>query len=101
MYLQTHQLETKEKNCHSQKKWNETTVKDKMPRTTVKDESTSNERILKPTEMSFVNSGKRKMINDCYHKCSKAVGFSYPGAVLHYSECESEKKCNKKLKTEN
>ena len=31
------------------------------------------------------------MIND-YHKCSKAVGFSYPGVVLHCSECESEKK---------
>ena len=24
-------------------------------------------------------------------KCSKAVGFSYPGIVLHCSECESEK----------
>ena len=32
------------------------------------------------------------MINDCDHKCSKAVGFSYPGVVLHCSECESEKK---------
>ena len=41
------------------------------------------------------------MINDCDHKCSKAVGFSYPGIVLHCSECESEKKSNKKLKTEN
>ena len=32
------------------------------------------------------------MINDCDHKCPKAVGFSYPGVVLHCSECESEKK---------
>ena len=32
------------------------------------------------------------MINDCDHKCSKPVGFSYPGVVLHCSECESEKK---------
>ena len=45
-----------------------------------------------PTEIDFVNDGKRKMINDCDHKCSKAVGFSYPGIVLHCSECESEKK---------
>ena len=45
-----------------------------------------------PTEIDFVNDGKRKMINDCDHKCSKAVGFSYPGVVLHCSECESEKK---------
>ena len=44
------------------------------------------------TEIDFVNDGKRKMINDCDHKCSKAVGFSYPGIVLHCSECESEKK---------
>ena len=43
------------------------------------------------TEFDFVNDGKRKMIND-YHKCSKAVGFSYPCVVLHCSECESEKK---------
>ena len=45
-----------------------------------------------PTEIDFVNDGKRKMFNDCDHKCSKAVGFSYPGVVLHCSECESEKK---------
>ena len=45
-----------------------------------------------PTEINFVNNGKRKMINDCDHKCPKAVGFSYPGVVLHCSECESEKK---------
>ena len=45
-----------------------------------------------PTEIDFVNDGKRKMINDCDHKCSEAVGFSYPGVVLHCSECESEKK---------
>ena len=32
------------------------------------------------------------MFNDCDHKCSKAVGFSCPGVVLHCSECESEKK---------
>ena len=35
------------------------------------------------------------MINDCDHKCLKAVGFSYPGVVLHCSECESEKKKRK------
>ena len=91
----------KRKTAHFQKKWNETNVENKSPRTTVKDENTSNEGILKPTEMSFVNSEKMKMINDCDHKCSKAVGFSYPGVVLHCSECESEKKSNKKLKTEN
>ena len=51
-----------------------------------------------PTEIDFVNYGKRKMINDCDHKCSKAVGFSYPGVVLHCSECESEK--NKKITLE-
>ena len=45
-----------------------------------------------PTEMDFVNDGKRKMINDYDYKCSKAVGFSYPGVVLHDSECECEKK---------
>ena len=86
---------------HPQKKWNETNVKDKSPRSTAKDENTSNEEIPKPTETNFVNSGKRKMINECDHKCSKAVGFSYPGVVLHCSECESEKKSNKKSKTEN
>ena len=32
------------------------------------------------------------MFNDCDHTCSKAVGFSCPGVVLHCSECESEKK---------
>ena len=37
------------------------------------------------------------MINDCDHKCPKAVGFSYPGVVLHCSECESEKKKRKTL----
>ena len=36
-----------------------------------------------PTEMNIVNNGKRKMINDYDHKCSKTVGFSYPGVVLH------------------
>ena len=45
------------------------------------------ERIL-----SDIRVGERKMINDCDHKCSKAVGFSYPGVVLHCSECEAEKK---------
>ena len=45
--------------------------------------------------MDFINNGKRKMINDCDHKCPKAVGFSYPGVVLHCSECESEKKKRK------
>ena len=52
-----------------------------------------------PTDMNFVNNGKRKMINDCDHKCPKAVGFSYPGVVLHCSECESEKK--KRITLEN
>ena len=67
-------------------------VKDKSPETTVKNRTTSNQDILKPTEINFVNSGKRKMVNDCDHKCPKAVGFSYPVVVLHCSECESEKK---------
>ena len=31
------------------------------------------------------------MINDCDHKCPKTVGFSYPGVVLHCSECKSAK----------
>ena len=35
------------------------------------------------------------MINDCDHKCPKAVGFSYPGVVLHCSKCESDKKKKK------
>ena len=46
----------------------------------------------KPTEINIVNSGKRKMFNDCDHTCLKAIGFSYPGVVLHCFECESEKK---------
>ena len=50
-----------------------------------------------PTEIDFVNNGKRKMINDCDHKYPKAVGFSCPGVVLHCSECESEKKKRKTL----
>ena len=45
------------------------------------------ERIL-----SDISVGERKMTNDCDHKCPKAVGFSYPGVVLHCSECEAEKK---------
>ena len=45
------------------------------------------ERIL-----SDIRVGERKMTNDCDHKCSKAVGFSYPGVVLHCSEYEAEKK---------
>ena len=40
------------------------------------------ERIL-----SDIRVGERKMTNDCDHKCPKAVGFSYPGVVLHCSEC--------------
>ena len=52
-----------------------------------------------PTEINFVNNGKTKMINDCDHKCPKAVGSSYPGVVLHCSECESEKK--KRITLEN
>ena len=39
------------------------------------------------------------MTNDCDHKCPKAVGFSYPGVVLHCSECEAEKK--KRITLEN
>ena len=35
------------------------------------------------------------MINDCDHKCPKAVGFSYPGVVLHCSEFELQKKKGK------
>ena len=70
---------------HSQKKSNGKNVKDKSPRTIVKDEKISNE------EKNLVNNGKRKMINDCDHKCPKVIGFSYPGVVLHCSECESEK----------
>ena len=46
----------------------------------------------KSTEINVVNSGKRKMFNDSDHTCSKAIGFSYPGVVLHCFECESEKK---------
>ena len=45
----------------------------------VKGENTSNGEILKPTKMNFVNNGKGKIINDCDHKCPKAVGFSYRG----------------------
>ena len=45
------------------------------------------ERIL-----SDISVGDTKMINDCGHKCSKAVGFSYPGVVLHCSECEAKTK---------
>ena len=45
------------------------------------------ERIL-----SDIRVGERKMTNDCNHKCPKAVGFSYPGVVLHCSECEAERK---------
>ena len=58
----------KRKTVHSQKKSNEKDLKDKSPRTIVKNANTSNEEILKPTEINFVNSGKRKMINDCNHK---------------------------------
>ena len=47
---------------------------------------------MKPTKINFVNSGKRKMINDCDHRCPKAVGFSYPGVVLHCSKCKFDKK---------
>ena len=79
----------KRKTVQSQKKSNGKSVKDKSPRTIVKDEKTSNK------EINFVNSGKRKMINDCDHKCPKAVGFSDPQVVLHCSECESEKKKRK------
>ena len=49
------------------------------------------------SETQDLNVGKRKMINDCDHKCPKAVGFSYPEVVLHCSECELEKKKRKTL----
>ena len=52
------------------------------------------ERIL-----SDIRRGERKMTNDCDHKCPKAVGFSYPGVVLHCYECEAEKK--KRITLEN
>ena len=42
--------------------------------------------------LSDIKVGERKMTNDCGHKCPEAVGFSYPGVVLHCSECEAEKK---------
>ena len=79
----------KRKTVHSQKKSNRKSFKDKSPRTIEKDGKTPNK------EINFVNNGKRKMINDCDHKCPKAVGFSDPGAVLHCSECKSEKKKRK------
>ena len=79
----------KRKTAHSQKKSNRKSIKDKSSRTIVTDEKTSNE------EINFVNDGKRKMINDCDHKCPKAIGFGDPGVVLHCSECESEKKKRK------
>ena len=95
MHLQTHQQETKKKNCAFPKEIERKDVKDKSPGATVKNGTTYNQSILKPTEINFVNSGKRKMINDCDHKCPKAVGFSYPGVVLHCSERELEKKKRK------
>ena len=76
----------KRKTAHSQKKSKGKSIKDKSPRTIVKDEKTSNE------EINFVNNDKRKIVDDCDHKCPKAVGFSDPGVLLHCSECESEKK---------
>ena len=45
------------------------------------------ERIL-----SDIRVGERKVTNDCDHNCLKAVGFRYPGVVLHCSECEAKKK---------
>ena len=51
------------------------------------------ERIL-----SDIRVGESKMTNDCDHKCPKAVGFSYPGVVLHCSECESNNKKGNTLK---
>ena len=68
------------------------------PSSTIPDTSSlmepSLERIL-----SDIRGGERKMTNDCDHKCPKAVGFSYPGVVLHCSECEAEKK--KRITLEN
>ena len=40
------------------------------------------------SETQDLKDGKRKMINDCDHKCPKEVGFSYPGVVLPCSECK-------------
>ena len=91
IYKPTRERQRRKTN-HSQKKSNKKYVKDRSPRTTVKDENTANEKLLKPTEINFVNNGKRRMINDCDHKCPKAVGFSYHVVVLHCSECESAKK---------
>ena len=68
------------------------------PSSTIPDASSlmepSLERIL-----SDIRGGERKMTNDCNHKCPKAVGFSYPGVVLHCSKCEAEK--NKRITLEN
>ena len=68
------------------------------PSSTIPDASSlmepSLERIL-----SDIRGGERKMTNDCDHKCPKAVGFSYPGVVLHCSECKAEKK--KRITLEN
>ena len=48
---------------------------------------------------SDIRGGEGKMTNDCDHKCPKAVGFSYPGVVLHCSECDAKKK--KRITLEN
>ena len=68
------------------------TSKISRPELLLKDENTANEDILKLSEINLVNNGKTRMMNDCDHKCPKAVGFSYPWVVLHCSEFESEKK---------
>ena len=86
--------------AHSRKKSNEKDIKDKSPGTTLKNRTNSNQDILKPTKINSVNSGRRKMINDCDHKCPKAVGFTYPGVVLQCSECELKKKKINKVKHE-
>ena len=49
------------------------------------------------SETQDPKNGKRKMVEDCDHECPKAVGFSYPGVVLHFPGCESDKKKRKSL----
>ena len=44
------------------------------------------------SETQDSKNGERKMINECDRECLKAVGFIYPGVVLHCPECELDKK---------
>ena len=68
------------------------------PSSTMPDASSLMESFLERI-LSDIRGGERKMTKDCDHKCPKAVGFSYPGIVLHCSECEAEKK--KRITLEN